>query len=40
MDLRIIDLVRRFDSGEIRLPLRQRDYIWRPVKVVKLPPRE
>jgi hypothetical protein len=36
MDLRIIDLVRRFDRGEIRLPLMQRDYIWRPLKVVKL----
>lgn len=36
MDLRIIDLVRRFDTGEIRLPLMQRDYIWRPLKVVKL----
>lgn len=36
MDIQIIDLVRRFDSGEIRLPLMQRDYVWRPVKVVKL----
>jgi hypothetical protein len=36
MDLRIIDLVRRFDVGEIRLPLMQRDYVWRPLKVVKL----
>ncbi|HEV7906395.1 MAG TPA: DUF262 domain-containing protein [Pyrinomonadaceae bacterium] len=36
MDIQIIDLVRRFDSGEIRLPLMQRDYVWRPAKVVKL----
>ena len=36
MDIRIIDLVRRFDSGEIRLPLMQREYVWKPVKVVKL----
>jgi hypothetical protein len=36
MDLRIIDLVRRFDTGEIRLPLMQRDYVWRAAKVVKL----
>jgi hypothetical protein len=36
MDIQILDLVRRFDSGEIRLPLMQRDYVWRPVKVVKL----
>lgn len=36
MDIRIIDLVRRFDSGEIRLPLMQREYVWKPAKVVKL----
>lgn len=30
MDVRIIDLVNRFDTGEIRLPLMQRDYVWRP----------
>jgi hypothetical protein len=36
MDVQIIDLVRRFDTGEIRLPLMQRDYVWRPAKVVKL----
>src|SRR5688572_27786993 len=36
MDLKIIDLVRRFDSGEINLPLMQRDYVWRPAKVVRL----
>ncbi len=33
MDVRIIDLVKRFDTGEIRLPLMQRDYVWRPAKV-------
>lgn len=36
MDIRIIDLVRRFDIGEIRLPLMQREYVWKPAKVVKL----
>jgi hypothetical protein len=36
MDVQIIDLVKRFDTGEIRLPLMQRDYVWRPAKVVKL----
>src|SRR5271163_3334685 len=36
MDLTVEDLVQRFDSGEIRLPLMQRDYIWKPKKVVRL----
>jgi uncharacterized protein with ParB-like and HNH nuclease domain len=36
MDLSIGDLVQRFDNGEIRLPLMQRDYIWKPKKVVEL----
>ena len=36
MDLTISDLVQRFDNGEIRLPLMQRDYIWKPRKVVEL----
>lgn len=36
MDVTIIDLVQRFDTGEIRLPLMQRDYVWKPKKVVKL----
>ncbi len=36
MNVQLIDLVNRFDSGEIRLPLMQRDYVWRPAKVVKL----
>lgn len=32
----ILDLVRRFSSGEIRLPLMQRDYVWKSKKVIKL----
>lgn len=36
MDATIIELVQRFDSGEIRLPLMQHDYAWKPKKVVKL----
>jgi hypothetical protein len=36
MDLTVADLVQRFDSGEIRLPLMQRDYVWRAKKVVRL----
>lgn len=36
MDLNVADLVQRFDTGEIRLPLMQRDYVWKPKKVVKL----
>lgn len=36
MNLTVADLVQRFDSGEIRLPLMQRDYIWRPKKVTAL----
>lgn len=36
MDLTVADLVQRFDSGEIRLPLMQRDYVWKPKKVVRL----
>jgi hypothetical protein len=36
MNLRIADLVDRFDTGEIRLPLMQRDYVWRPKKVTTL----
>ena len=36
MDVTILDLVERFDSGEIRLPLMQRDYVWKAKKVVKL----
>jgi len=28
--------LQRFDTGEIRLPLMQRDYVWKPKKVVRL----
>ena len=28
--------VQRFDSGDIRLPLMQRDYVWKPRKVTRL----
>ncbi|MBR0778314.1 DUF262 domain-containing protein [Bradyrhizobium diazoefficiens] len=36
MDVMVSDLVHRFDVGEIRLPIMQRDYVWKPKKVVKL----
>ena len=36
MHLTLAELIRRFDSGEIRLPLMQRDYVWKPRKVVAL----
>jgi hypothetical protein len=36
MDLTVGDLVSRFDNGEIRLPIMQRDYVWKPKKVVEL----
>jgi hypothetical protein len=36
MDLLVSDLVERFDSGEIQLPIMQRDYVWNPKKVVEL----
>lgn len=36
MSLTIGDLVQRFDSGDIRLPLMQRDYVWKAKKVTKL----
>jgi hypothetical protein len=36
MNLTVADLVQRFDTGEIRLPLMQRDYVWRPKKVTAL----
>lgn len=35
MDLEIAQLVDRFDTGEIRLPLMQRDYVWRAKKVTE-----
>jgi len=34
--VKLIDLVRKFDSGVVELPLMQRDYVWPPSKVVKL----
>ena len=36
MTVQLIDLVHRFDTGEILLPLMQRDYIWKPPKVINL----
>lgn len=36
MDLTVADLVQRFDKGQIMLPLMQRDYVWKPKKVVRL----
>jgi hypothetical protein len=36
MDLTVADLVQRFDKGQIMLPLMQRDYVWKPRKVVRL----
>lgn len=36
MDITTADLVQRFDSGEIRLPLMQRDYVWKGRKVLLL----
>jgi hypothetical protein len=36
MNLSISKLVELFDSGEIRLPLMQRDYVWKRPKVIKL----
>ena len=34
--VKLIDLVRKFDSGVIELPLMQRDYVWPARKVVDL----
>ena len=34
--VKLMDLVRRFDSGVIELPLMQRDYVWPAAKVVDL----
>src|SRR5262245_56939087 len=36
MELTVQDLVQRFDEGDIRLPLMQRDYVWKEKKVVQL----
>jgi hypothetical protein len=33
---KLIDLIRKFDSGVIELPLMQRDYVWPAAKVVNL----
>lgn len=34
--VKLIDLIRKFDSGVIELPLMQRDYVWPAAKVVDL----
>jgi uncharacterized protein with ParB-like and HNH nuclease domain len=36
MGVSLAELVRNFDSGEIRLPLMQRDYVWPRNKVIRL----
>lgn len=36
MDLSVGELVQRFESGEIRLPIMQREYVWKASKVVNL----
>jgi hypothetical protein len=36
MNIALAELVKRFDSGSIRLPLMQRDYVWRPSKRIAL----
>lgn len=36
MRITLAELVQRFDTGEIRLPLMQREYVWKPRKVVRL----
>ena len=33
---KLIDLVCKFDSGVVELPLMQRDYVWPAAKVVDL----
>ena len=30
---KLINLIREFDTGDIALPIMQRDYVWRPRKV-------
>src|ERR1035438_10430202 len=35
MDKRI-DLIRQLDAGDIALPIMQRDYVWKPLKVERL----
>jgi hypothetical protein len=36
MQVTLADLVLRFERGDIRLPLMQRDYVWKGRKVVQL----
>ena len=36
MTIPLIELVRRYESGEIQLPLMQRDYVWTPKKLLSL----
>src|SRR5271166_4321476 len=36
MTIVLAELVRRFDSGSIRLPLMQRDYVWKASKRLAL----
>lgn len=36
INLTLAELVTRFDGGDIRLPLMQRDYVWRGKKVIQL----
>jgi len=33
---KLIDLIRQFDTGDIALPIMQRDYVWQPKKVEAL----
>jgi hypothetical protein len=36
MNITVAELVEGFDSGDIRLPVMQRDFVWRPRKVTQL----
>jgi uncharacterized protein with ParB-like and HNH nuclease domain len=36
MGTSLIELVRRYESGDIQLPLMQRDYVWTPAKLLGL----
>ncbi|HXB74576.1 MAG TPA: DUF262 domain-containing protein [Candidatus Acidoferrales bacterium] len=33
---KLIDLIRQLDTGDIALPIMQREYVWRPLKVERL----
>jgi uncharacterized protein with ParB-like and HNH nuclease domain len=33
---KLINLIQQFDTGDIALPIMQRDYVWRPRKVEDL----